>query len=178
MRFGYIVSEERGAASMVLAEAATQLSARGLRLAGAVQHTASAPGPHPCDGDLKVLPDGPVLRLSQPLGRGSRGCRMDAGAVETAAAEAARHLDGAALLIVNKFGKLEAAGHGFVPLIAEALGRGLPVLVGVNGLNLRAFESFAEGLAEPVAAESGAVLAWLGYPPVLAAAAVSARASA
>jgi len=182
MRFGYLMSEERGAASLVLAETATLLSAQGLRLAGAVQFSAADPEGHPCDGDLKVLPDGPVLQLSQPLGQGARGCRMDAGAVETAAAEAARHLGGAALLIVNKFGKLEAGGHGFVPLIAEALERDIPVLVGVNGLNRGAFESFAAGLAEPVLAETGAVLAWLGYAPAIASANVPntprARASA
>ncbi|RAP40739.1 3-dehydroquinate dehydratase [Rhodovulum viride] len=161
MRFGYLLSEDRGAASTVLAEVAWLLQGQGLRPAGVVPCAAAAPGAHPCDTDLQVLPDGPVLRISQALGSGSRGCRMESGAVETAAAEAARHLDGASVLIVNKFGKLEAAGHGFVPLIAEALDRGLPVLTGVNGLNLAAFEAFAGGLARPLAPDVGAVLDWL-----------------
>lgn len=47
------------------------------------------------------------------------------------------------MLIVNKFGKREAEGKGQVPVIAEALEMGLPVLIGVNGLNLAAFLAFA-----------------------------------
>ncbi|RBO52481.1 hypothetical protein DSD19_14215 [Rhodovulum sp. BSW8] len=123
---------------------------RGDAGSGVRGRAATAPGAHPCDIDLQVRPDGPVLRILQALGSGSRGCRMEPGAVEAAAAEAARHLDGAAVLIVNKFGKLEAAGHGFVPLIAAALDRGPPVLTGVNGPNLAAFEAFAGG-ARPAA---------------------------
>lgn len=49
----------------------------------------------------------------------------------------------AEVLIVNKFGKREAEGKGLVPVIAEALDMGLPVLIGVTGLNLAAFLPFA-----------------------------------
>ena len=44
---------------------------------------------------------------------------------------------------MNKFGKREAEGKGLVPVIAEVLQRGLPVLIGANWLNLAAFLTFA-----------------------------------
>ena len=62
--------------------------------------------------------------------------------------------------MVNKFGKQEAGGKGLVPVIAEALDRGIPVLVGVNALNLPPFLDFAAGIAEPLAPETAAVTGW------------------
>jgi len=63
-------------------------------------------------------------------------------------------------VVVNKFGKQEGAGRGFVPVIAAALERGLPVLVGVNRLNLPAFEAFAGGLAEGLPADPALIASW------------------
>jgi len=99
--------------------------------------------------DVKVLPEGPAIRISQNLGRASRGCRLDTGALETAVGQVERALDrGADILIVNNFGKHEAEGRGFRFAIAEALSRDIPVLVGLNALNRGAFEDFTGGLAE------------------------------
>ena len=93
--------------------------------------------------DLRVLPDGPVLRISEDRGDLARGCTLDSGALEQTVFEVEQRLAGADILIVNKFGKREAEGKGLVPVIAEALHRGMTVLVGVNGLNLAAFLVFA-----------------------------------
>lgn len=149
MTLSYLSLPGRGATDARLAEIAADLTGMGLRLAGTVQTNLARAKDHPCDMDLQVLPDGPVFRISQALGAASRGCRLNPGVLEDAVVQAARHLDGADLLIVNKFGKLETQGRGFVPLIVEALARGIPVLVGVNGLNLPDFLTFAGGEATP-----------------------------
>lgn len=62
--------------------------------------------------------------------------------------------------MVNKFGKQEAEGKGFTPVIAEALERSLPVLVGMNGLNLPAFLAFADGLAEQLEPKTQTIADW------------------
>ncbi len=160
MRIGYVSLPGRGATDACLAQAVGILTAGGLPLAGTVQTNLEQAGGHVCDMDLRVLPDGPVLRISQDLGPGARGCRLDGDVLETAVVEVARRLDGAALLVVNKFGKQEALGRGLVPVIAEAAGRGLPVLLGVNGLNLPAFLDFAGGLAQPLPGDPEAVARW------------------
>ena len=61
---------------------------------------------------------------------------------------------------MNKFGKQEADGRGLAGTIATALERGMPVLVGVNGLNLPPFLEFAGGLAQALPPERQAVLDW------------------
>ena len=71
-------------------------------------------------------------------------------------------LRGADVLIVNKFGKHEAEGRGFRDVIAEALARDMPVLVGTNGLNRPAFDAFAGGLAVELAPAAAEIDAWIG----------------
>jgi glycosyltransferase involved in cell wall biosynthesis len=111
--------------------------------------------------DVQVLPDGPVLRISQDLGPSARGCRLDPTALETAVGLVAASLAGGAdVLIINKFGKHEAEGRGFRAVIAEALALGIPVIVGVNGLNLASFEEFAGGLASRLPPDCETLAAW------------------
>ena len=160
MHIGYVSQAGRGASDAILADVVTLLSAQGLRLAGTVQSTAERADRAQCDMDVQVLPDGPSFRISQDLGKQSKGCRLDPGALEQAVVAASARLDGADLLIINKFGKLEAEGRGFCGLIAEALGLGIPVLVGVNGLNLAAFHQFSGGLAVPCGNDPRDVAAW------------------
>ncbi|SEN51248.1 Protein of unknown function [Gemmobacter aquatilis] len=151
MRIGYVFLPERGATDAVLTEVAAHLLAEGVPVAGAVQSNTGC-DIH-CDMDVRVLPDGPVIRISQRLGAGSSGCRLDAGALEVAVMEVAARLAGARLLVVNKFGKHEAEGRGFRQMLAEVAGDGVPVLIGINSMNRQAFFDFAGDLAEEVAPE-------------------------
>lgn len=161
MPIAYVSLAGRGATDACLAAAVVRMQVRGLRLAGTVQTDRPHQGRDTCDMDLRVLPDGPVFRISQDLGKAARGCRLDGGALEQAVSEVACRMADAEVLIVNKFGKLEAAGHGFVPLIAAAMERDLPVVVGVNGLNRPALERFCGGLATRLDSEPDAILTWL-----------------
>lgn len=161
MRIGYTMAPGRGDMDMLLALVAEQIMADGFRPCGTVQYNTECAGEGPCDMDVRVLPDGPLIRISQSLGAGARGCRLDPGALETAIAECEARLASSDLLIVNKFGKQEASGRGFRGLIAEALAAGIPVLVGVNALNRPAFVEFTGGAAEEVAADGEALADWL-----------------
>lgn len=166
MRLAYTMTTGRGALDPLLHDVAQAAMARGLRVAGIVQINSDRPGCARCDMDAIVLPDGPVIRISQSLGREARGCRLDAAGLETAVAAAETRLaKGADLLIVNKFGKQEAAGRGFRPVIAAALEAGADVLVGVNALNLAALRAFTGDTAEAVPAERARLLDWLPSGP-------------
>lgn len=161
MQIAFITPGKRGGGDRLLAEVAMVLTGDGLRLAGVVQTNTHRAGRSHCDMDIKVLPAGPVIRINQDLGNAASGCRLDAGALETAVATVeagfSRPVD---LMIINKFGKHEAEGRGFRALIAEALARGIPVLTAVKGTNHDAFAGFAEGLAEPLEPTVAAILAW------------------
>ena len=151
MKIAYVTLQGRGRTDELIAAVADRLTAKGLRLAGTVQSNHDRPDRKKCDMDLRVLPDGPTVRISEDRGELARGCILDSGALEQTVFEVERRLDGADILIVNKFGKRESEGKGLASVIAEALHRDIPVLVGVNGLNLAAFLAFAgeeiEGLA-------------------------------
>ena len=144
-------------------EAVARLMARGLRLAGTVQTNSERAGDPRCDMDVQVLPAGPVFRISQDLGRDARGCRLDPEGLEAAVAAvlagmAAGRPD---LLVVNKFGKHECLGRGFRPVIAEAVAEGIPVLVGVNALNLPELQAFVGDGLSVLPPDPEAVLRWL-----------------
>jgi hypothetical protein len=162
MTIAYTIAPGRGDTDLILNAVAGRLVARGYRPCGTVQINTERADAGPCDMDVKVLPDGPVIRISQTLGTGSRGCRLDPNALETAVgAVEARMANGADCLIINKFGKHEAEGRGFRSVIAEAVMQGIPVLVGVNGLNAAAFSDFAGGMAEDLPPDATHLLDWL-----------------
>jgi nucleoside-triphosphatase THEP1 len=162
MNLAFTMSPGRGDTDLVLYTLANLLAARGLRCCGTVQINSDRGDTGPCDMDVQVLPDGPVLRISQDLGRSARGCRLDPNALETAVGLVAASLDREAdVLIVNKFGKHEAEGRGFRALIAEALSRAIPVLVGVNTLNLPAFEEFSAGLGRRLPCDAEGLADWV-----------------
>jgi hypothetical protein len=111
--------------------------------------------------DVRVLPKGPIIRISQSLGPGARGCRLDPEGLERAVGLVSQSLSGLPdLLVVNKFGKHEAEGRGFRPLIGEAMLAGIPVLTAVNATNEAAFLTFSDGLAQQLPADLPSLLAW------------------
>lgn len=161
MKIAYINSDRTGAVNTALSELAKYLLDRGVRVVGTTQTDTPRQDGHKCDMDVKVLPDGDVIRISQDLGLNSRGCRLDPDALEQAVAQTLARLDTAELLIVNKFGKHEADGRGFREVIGAALARGIPVVVGTNGLNLAAFQEFSAGQAVGLPADVPELLNWL-----------------
>lgn len=160
MKLAYTMAPGRGDTDLVLHALACSIIERGHRPVGTVQiNTESDAGP--CDMDVKILPDGGIIRISQALGRASRGCRLDPAALEAAVGLVEAELaKGADCLIVNKFGKHEAEGRGFRPVIADALARDIPVLVGINGLNQDAFIDFVDGIATELVPELTALEEW------------------
>lgn len=160
MRLGFVTLSGRGAIDALLAEVVAGLEARGIALTGTVQTNIERKDRPLCDMDLRLLPDGPTVRISVDRGPEARGCRLDPDALEQSVVWTGQALHRADMLVVNKFGKQEAEGRGLATVIGEALGQDLPVLVGVNGLNLQPFLDFADGMAEALPAERDAILDW------------------
>ena len=160
MKIAYTIAPGRGDTDQLLWSLAERLVATDVVTCGTVQINTECGAKGPCDMDVRVLPDGPLIRISQSLGPDARGCRLDPGALETATGLSERRLEGADIVIVNKFGKQEAQGRGFRTLIAEALAADTPVLVGLNRLNLDAFREFTGDIATQLPPRIDALLAW------------------
>lgn len=161
MQFGFTMAPGRGDTDLILEQVAQRMIAAGLCPAGTAQINTERPDAGPCDMDVLVLPSGPRICISQNLGAGARGCRLDPEALENAVSLVQARLPQSDCLIVNKFGRHEAEGHGFRPVIADAVAMGLPVMVGLNALNAPAFDEFSGGLAAEVAPDVTAISDWL-----------------
>ena len=161
MHIAFSCMTERGDMDLLLYGVSQDLIAKGDNAAGAVQVNSETCGQGKCDMDIQVLPDGPVIRISQSLGRGSKGCRLDASGLETSVGHVAAGLaTNPDFLIINKFGKQEAAGRGIRPVISDALMQGIPVLVGLNALNKAAIDAFTGGAAEALPPQVEALTDW------------------
>ena len=164
MRIATLTAEGRGETDRLLAELAHGLIAQGVNVAGIVKHMEhESQFDNGCDMHVRVLPDGPVIPITQALGQGSDACRLDpAGIAASVAAVEGGDLANADLMILNKFGPEEAEGRGFRSAIATALEAGVPVLVGLGlGAQTRAaFAEFTAGLSDALPADPDALMAW------------------
>ncbi len=127
---------------------ARHLERQGRRLAGLVQVNEPRSGDTRCDMTLCELGSGERLTISERRGKHARGCMLDVGALLHGVGLVSKALDRQPdMLIVNKFGKIEASGGGFRTVMAEAIDRGVPILVAVPVANLDAWYAFASGFA-------------------------------
>lgn len=135
-------------ADPILARLADWLQVRGFSVVGLVQRNPEVPGGSRCNMEVEILPGGERLLISEDRGSGARGCRLDPGLLLGALAQAQARLDaGADLLILNRFGKLEAEGSGGRDLMTDAVAQAVPVVVAVPWRNIDAFRSFAGDFA-------------------------------
>lgn len=176
MKIACVMASGRGATDRLLSGVVARLAAGGVRVLGALREDGPGGGSDYCDSALRVLPDGPIVSITQDLGSGSTSCRMDAGALEEAVGLAAAQLSGQGgdLVVLNKFGLSEAEGRGFRAMISDALMQDIPVLIGVTQAHRPAFDRFASGQATELPPDEAAILDWcramLGLGPAPASA--------
>jgi nucleoside-triphosphatase THEP1 len=142
-----LVYNERAYPDDILKEVVDRCRARGFRLVGVVQHRSREAG-HRCDMLLEDLATGQQTSIFAGRGRGAKGCQLDQDAMLQVVSQIERELKGnPKLLVLNKFGKVEAEGAGMRDLIAKAAWMGIPAIVGVPVCNLHAWREFAGELS-------------------------------
>lgn len=141
---------------------ARDLRQAGWRLAGVAQVNEARPKRGRCDMMLEDLGTGHTILISEDRGPQARGCRLNSSAL-LEAGELIRHqLSGTVdLVLINKFGKSEAEGHGLRDVIAEAVSQGIPTLVGVPARNMQAWLDFSGGDVKVLPACQADVQSWL-----------------
>jgi hypothetical protein len=125
-------------ADRLLREFVQDLTGSGHRVVGLIQTRLGDGG-----AAVTVLPTGETIPLAR--GRGSPACSSPPAPCDLA--EAAARIDpliesGADLVIINRFGKLEAEGTGLIDEIARALSFDIPVLVAVAEFRFPEWLSF------------------------------------
>lgn len=137
------------------------LQARGARVAGYVQRESDTGAGCCPTTHLEDVTSGVRHVISQPLGAGAKGCRLDPQALAALCGELqARLAGGVDLLVLNRFGKGESQGHGFRVAIERAMLDGVPVLTAVHDTYLPAWLDFAGDYAASLAPSRAEVDAW------------------
>jgi hypothetical protein len=111
---------------------------------------------------LQSIVDGRSYRLFQDLGAGSSSCGLDAGGVvEAGEAVSGDVAAGCDLVVLSKFGKLEAESRsGLIPAFAAAIEAGVPVLTSVSPKHTDAWNAFAAPLFVSLAPDAAEIDAW------------------
>ncbi len=123
---------------------------------------------------LRMLDGSADMAITQDLGAGAAGCSLDPGALARASHLIAAQLPRARMLVLNRFGRSEAEGGGFRPLIAMALEAGTPVLTVVPDRYRAAFADFAGGMECWLDADPAALRGWCAAQGIMAAGGIDA----
>lgn len=134
-----------------------RVRAQGVRVSGLTQE----PGAGEDEVFMRDLDTGETFAIMQDLGAAAEGCAVDPAQIAIGAqrldAARARRPD---LLIVNRFGRLEAEGGGMRAEIAAAIAEGLALLIAVPTRFLDAWNEFAGGLDTQAPPTEAALAAW------------------
>ncbi len=150
-----LVYDEPSEADRLLREFVRDLTDKGYRVVGLIQTRLGEGG-----AAVTVLPTGETIALagrqSVPAGSTRPPCDL---------AEASARIDtliesGADLLIINRFGKLEAEGTGLIDEIARALRADIPVLVAVPQFRFSLWLSFCSGMGVKLPCRKEGLQGW------------------
>ena len=105
---------------------------------------------------------GTATGISQDLGAGAQGCRLDSAALAGAVGPLLAAMDeGPDLVIVNRFGKDEAEGRGFRAVFEKACELGIPVLTVVREAYLDDWRAMTGSACNELPAHAGRLEDWL-----------------
>lgn len=112
-------------------------------------------------GFLRSLGSDERFPIFQDLGPGSTACHLEGAGALSAADAVRRDIDrGCDLVVLSKFGKLEAGGKGLRDAFAAAIEAGVPILTSVSPAVEATWEAFAAPLFVTLPADADRIEAW------------------
>jgi hypothetical protein len=131
-----------------------------LRLAGVVAEDHGLPDRFCQAGYLRSLATGTRFSIFDDLGPGATVCHLDGVGAAVASTAVQRDIEaGCDLVILNKFGKLEAAGVGLTGAFRTAIAAG-PLLTSVSPAHDGAWRQFANREFAVLPADPAAIDVW------------------
>ncbi|NNM57633.1 MAG: DUF2478 domain-containing protein [Acidocella sp.] len=159
-RAGAVVLPHRHAAHALLADFAALQQAQSVAVAGLLQEGSKSAGDAPDAITLADLNTGErfAIMLSEAC---AGSCAVDPSAVAAASAVLRRAIAGrSSLILVNKFGPLEAEGGGLADEMLQAMAAELPLLTTVSVNRLESWLRFTGGMCELLPPDPAALSAW------------------
>lgn len=132
-----------------------------LRIAGVVAEDHGLPDRKCRAGYLRSIVSGTLYPIFQDFGPVAEACHLkEEGALAAAAAVEKDIVAGCDLVLLSKFGKLEAAGQGLTEAFTTVLAANLPLLTSVSPAFEAAWRDFAAPHFEILPAEAESVETW------------------
>lgn len=138
---------------------AKQWSAAGLKIAGLVSEH-HGQGDRVCtSGYLVDLATGARYSIYKDTVPEGKICHVDADGAREACGAILNQIPEADLVVLSKFGKLEAGGEGLAAAFKTAIAAGKPILTTVSEKHIGAWRDFAPGAAR-LPADRQSIAAW------------------
>lgn len=159
------IGHDKGAdADALLARTVADLQAAGRRVQGLLmQHEGGMAGDTGCGVQMFLVDvsSGERYLVSQAMGSLSKACRADPQGFARATVVLRRALANKPdLVVLNRFGRLEAEGGGMCAELLDLMAEGVPVLTAVAPAYRQAWADFSGGAAV-LAPDETATRAWL-----------------
>jgi hypothetical protein len=154
-----IVGSDSRSVQSLFAAIAGDLRAEGLRVIGVVSETHGL-ADRTCSAgflrDIVSCAQFPIYLQEPPR---DTSCHLDESGVDAACRRLLPQIPGCDLVIISKFGKLEAGGGGLTPAFEAAINAHKPILTSVSELHLAAWRAFAPEAAD-VPCDGPAIRCW------------------
>jgi hypothetical protein len=158
-RIAVIDDAESTASQPLLAAATARWRDAGAKVAGVIAETHGIAGRTCGAGFLRDIASGRPYSIYRDAVPTNTTCHLDASGVEAACANLRDQIPACDLVVLSKFGKLEAMNAGLATAFAAAIAAGTPVLTTVSAKHRDAWRAFVSG-ATRVAANEAALDAW------------------
>lgn len=158
---GAIVHESAEAADEQLQPFIQYLQEEGKVVLGVVQAPEEVSFAYRTQMGIINLNNGEFISIAQDLGKDNTSCCLDSEAVSNAS-HILKHAREQApdLIVVNRFGKLEAEGEGFADEMLEIMSLGLPMLTIVATRFLEPWREFSGGLSTEIKPNLSDIKTW------------------
>ena len=163
-RVGVLLFDASNDVNAIMAGAVAMLRARGVAVGGLLQRF----GDHLPSGKhsvwLEDLISGRTIRLDQPRGPGAASCTLNPDALaEAACLLCSGATIGCNVIVVPRFGAVEAEGGGMRVEIAEAVLSGAAVIIGVRPSRLPDLEQFLGGRGTVLLPSAASIAGWAAH---------------
>ncbi len=158
-RIATVMGDDGAAIQALLATAAAGWRADGVKVVGVVAEAHGIPERSCTAGLLRDVASGASYPIYLETVPSHSSCHLDAAGVEAACAAVLDQLSASDVVVLSKFGKLEAARQGLAPVFEAALAAGKPVLTTVSEKHRDAWRAFAPDAAA-LAADGAAIGSW------------------
>lgn len=140
-------------------EAVTRWRACDIRVVGVIEEQHGLPGRTCNAGVLRDIVSGEPYSIYLEVPPRNTACHIDATGAENACAVVLPQIETCDLVVLSKFGKLEAAGGGLLSAFEAAMAEEKPVLTTVSNKHLDAWRAFAP-TATALPARAAALQEW------------------